>query len=132
MRQQVCFDAFLPLSRLAGSDQPFLVRFGGPKSRAYSMCLRLGPVEPGDVVSGHLLVDLGARQDVLRNALIWDHATRAFVLTAPYEIDRLAEQLDVVAAIFGGLSRFLTGAVQEGGRRIFRRPDGSWVVPVTS
>ena len=107
-----CFDAFLPLSRVAGSDQPFLVRFGGAKSHAYSMCLRLGPVEPGDVVAGHLLVDLGARQDVVRDAVVWDHATRAFVLAAPHEIDRLAEQLDLVAAIFGGLGRFLSGAAQ--------------------
>lgn len=110
--EPACFDAFLPLSRITGSDQPFAVQFGGAGSRAYSMCLRFGPLEPGDVVYGHLLVAMGARQDVIRDAVVWDHATRAFVLAVPRAIDQLAEQLDLTAAIFGGLGRFLSDAAQ--------------------
>lgn len=86
----VRYDPFLPLSRIAGADLPFDVRFGGAMSRAYPMHLRFGPVEPGDILAGHLLVMAGARQDVIRDAVVWDHATRAFVIAVPREIDRLA------------------------------------------
>lgn len=104
-------DAYGPLSRVAGLDLPFDVRFGGGNSRAHPMWLRFGPVEHDDTVAGHLLVEIGTRVDVVRDAVVWDHAVRAFVLADRGEINRLAEQLDLTAAIFGEFGRFFEGAV---------------------
>lgn len=107
----VPFDAYGPLSRVAGLDLPFDVRFGGEKSRVHPMWLRFGPVEHDDTVAGHLLVEIGTRVDVVRDAVIWDHAVRGFVLANGREINHLAEQLDLTAAIFGEFGRFFEGTV---------------------
>jgi hypothetical protein len=77
------------LSRVAGLDLAFDVRFGGENSRAHPMWLRLGPVEHDDTVAGHLLVEIGTRVDVVRDAVVCDHAVRAFVLGDTREINRL-------------------------------------------
>lgn len=107
----VPFDAYGPLSRVAGLDLPFDVRFGGQNSRAYPMWLRLGPIEHDETVAGHLLVEIGTSVDVIRDAVVWDHAVRGFVLANGREINRLAERLDLTAAIFGEFGRFFEGTV---------------------
>jgi hypothetical protein len=105
------YDSYGPLSRVAGLDLAFDVRFGGKNSRVHPMWLRLGPVEHDDTVLGHLLVEIGTRVDVVRDVVVWDHAVRAFVLGDTREINRLTEQLDLTAAIFGELGRFFEGTV---------------------
>ena len=72
--------------------------------------LRLGPIEHDDTVAGHLLVEIGNRVDVVWDAVVWDHAVRGFVVANGREINRLAEHLDLTAAIFGETGRFFEGA----------------------
>lgn len=104
------YDPFVLLTRVTGLDLPFQVRFGGDRSRVHLMWLRLGPIEQGDIVYGHVLAELGNRDVVVRDAVVWDHAVRGFVLSGVHEVDRLAEQLDVTAAIFGGIGGFFESA----------------------
>jgi hypothetical protein len=103
------YDSFAVLSRLAGLDLPFQMRFGGDGSRSRAMRLRFGPVELGDVLHGHLLVDDSRYRLAVKDAVVWDHAVRGFVLCEVDELDRLTDRLDLTAAIWNGVGETFEG-----------------------
>jgi hypothetical protein len=96
---------------VANSEIAFPVRFGGDGATVHAMTLRFGPALYGEAPTGHLLTNVGRYRHVVHDAVVYDHAVRAFVLGDVAAIDQLSETLDLTTSLFGGVGRFVAGTV---------------------